>query len=203
MKNKQQNTKVNWDEIKMKVNFQNEAIEKGDILTPEEKRSILKSRAKALATEKQDEISKQDFIEIIEFRLGSENYAFETEYVREVYLLNNFTPIPGLPAFVVGIVNIRGQILSIIDLKSLFNLPLAGLGELNKIIILKNENMEFGVLADIIIGTHSVSLSSLNKSYAKMPGIGAEYLKGVSSEHLIILNAESILEDEKIIINQL
>lgn len=187
----------------MKVNFQNEAIEKGEILTPEEKRSILKSRAQALAIESHDEITKQDFIEIIEFRLGSENYAFETKYVREVYLLNNFTPLPGLPAFVVGIVNIRGQILSIIDLKSLFNLPLAGLGELNKIIILKNENMKFGVLADIIIGTHSISLSSLNKSYTKMPGIGAEYLKGVSIEHLIILNAKSILEDEKIIINQL
>ena len=185
------------DKIKLQ-----EVLSVNEVASPELKRKILRARAKALALEVKDESAQQECIEIIEFRLGSETYAVETEFVREVYLLNNFTPLPGLPDFILGIINIRGQIISIVDLKKLFNLPANGLGELNKIIVLQNEKMEFGILADLILGTRSIQLTSVQTSYTSMPGISSEYLKGVTSDHLIILNAKNILEDKKILINQ-
>lgn len=197
-----QKTTTDWDEIKSKVNSLEESLNKKLVLTPEEKHAVLRKRAQSIAQQSTDDTSDQEHIEVIEFRLGVETYALETEYVREVYLLSNYTPLPGLPDFILGITNIRGQIISIIDLKKLFNLPSKGIGELNKIIVVQNEKMEFGILSDIILGTYSIPLSAITSSYTNMTGIGAEYLKGVSSDHIIVIDAMAILNDEKNIINQ-
>jgi purine-binding chemotaxis protein CheW len=197
-----QKTKVNWDEIKRKVTLLQEALTQKVTMPPEEKRSILKTRAQTLALEKKDETVQKEFIEIIGFSLAPETYGIETAFVREVYPLKNYSILPGVPAFVLGIINVRGQIVSVIDLKKFFNLPEKGLGQLNKVIIIRNERMEFGILADVIHGTHSISPESIQTSLPIISGIGSEYLKGVTGEHLIILDAKKILEDEKMIVNQ-
>ena len=195
-------SKADWNKIKSSVTFLQEALDQKVIISPKEKRSILKARAQALALERKDETDKQDLIEIIEFSLAAETYGIETAFVREVYPLKDYTTLPGVPAFVLGIINVRGEIVSVIDLKKFFNLPEKGLGELNKVIIIKNEQMEFGILADIIHGVNSVSPDAIQTSLSSISDIGSEYLKGVTKEHLIILDAKKILEDEKIIINQ-
>ncbi len=195
-------TKVDWNGIKTKVNFLQENLDQKTILLEVERNSILKARAQALAVEIIDESAQKEFIEIMEFSLASETYGIETAFIREVYPLKDFSPLPGTPSFVLGIVNVRGQIISVIDLKRFFNLPEKGLGELNKIIIVRNERMEFGILADVIQGTRSVSLDTIQSSPVSTIEIGSGYLRGVTSDHTIILDAEKILEDEKIIIHQ-
>jgi purine-binding chemotaxis protein CheW len=167
------------------------------------KDSILKARARALAKEPEQAVAARSFMEIIEFRLASETYGIESSFVREVYQLKDFTPLPGVPSFVLGIVNVHGQILSVVDLKKFFNLPDKGLGEFNKVIILHNVCMEFGILADAVLGTQSVPLDAIQAPPVTVTGIGAEYLKGITGEHVIVLDAEKILTDEKIIVNEL
>jgi len=195
-------TKVDWDIIKDKIATLQEALSQKNVVLPEDKRAILKARAQKLAIEKKDETAWQEFIEVVEFRLASETYGIETSFVREVYPLTDYTVLPGVPAFVIGIVNVRGQIISVIDLKKFFHLPEKGIGELNKVIIIQNEKMVFGILADVILGSHSVPIETLQTNLPKISGISGEYLKGISSNHLIILDAGKILIDEKIIVNQ-
>jgi purine-binding chemotaxis protein CheW len=195
-------TKIDWDEIKSKVASLQEVIEQKKILLPEEKRSLLKKRAQALALRENDETGQQECIEIIVFRLAYETYGIETAFVREVYPLKDMTTLPGTPSFVIGIINVRGQIVSVVDLKKFFNLPEKGLGELNKVIIMCNERMEFGILADVVEGTQSVALEEIMAVPPSVIGIGKKYLKGVTKEHIVLLEAESILNDEKIIVNE-
>lgn len=196
-KDKSNPTIVNWDEIRNKVNsVLNENLSQDEIL------SILKERAQALSAEKNNDINKKEYIEIIEFSLASETYGIETKFIREVFPLKNYTSLPGLPPFVLGIMNVRGQIISVIDLKKFFNLPEKGLGDLNKVIIIKNERMEFGILADIIIGTLSVSTDSIQNSPISENELGSTYIKGATAGHIIILDTVKILEDEKNIIHQ-
>ncbi|MDP2038076.1 MAG: chemotaxis protein CheW, partial [Ignavibacteria bacterium] len=76
------------------------------------------------------------------------------------------------------------------------------LGELNKVIIIRNQKMEFGILADIILGTRSVPLDDIQSSPVSANGIGKEYLKGIINDHTIILDAAKILGDGNIIVNQ-
>jgi purine-binding chemotaxis protein CheW len=164
-------------------------------------RTLLKIRAAALAKESDKKLLTSDSFEIIKFRLAAETYGIDTTFVREVYPLKDFTPLPGVPSFILGIVNVRGQILPIVDLKKFFNLPEKGLGELNKVIILFDKEMEFGILADIVNGTKEISVEEVLPVPSTVIGIGEKYLKGVTKDNIIILSAENLLSDKSIIIN--
>jgi len=179
-----------------------EALARGVAPSPEEQRSILKSRARSLAQEPKQAHAAGDSLDVTKFRLASETYAIESAFVREVYPLKDFTPLPGAPPFVLGIVNVRGQILSVVDLKKFFNLPDKGIGELNKVIIIRDDRMEFGILADVVLGTVSIPLEAIQPPLATVTGIGAEFLKGVTGERVILLDAGKILGDESIIIHE-
>jgi purine-binding chemotaxis protein CheW len=165
-------------------------------------RAVLSARARVLAQEPDPAIRAQAFLDVVAFRLASETYALEATYIREVFPMKDFTPLPGLPPFVLGIVNVHGQILSVIDLKKFFQLPEKGLGQLNQLIILGNEAMTFGILADEIFGLGSLALDALSTPPLTVSGIGAEYLRGVTAERVILLDAGRILGDEKIIVQQ-
>lgn len=165
-------------------------------------RSILEARARALAVEEEQAVAGREFVDVIEFRLAAETYGIESAFVREVYPLDDFTPLPGAPSFVFGIVNVRGRILSIVDLKRFFNLPEKGLGQLNKLVIVRNDRMEFGILVDAILGARSIPLDTVRPAPPTVTGIGAEYLRGVTADQSILLDAENILNDPKIIVHQ-
>lgn len=193
---------VNWEEIKNKVNSVHDSLNQNVDVRKQEMKAILKARAEALAEKTEDDFGYFKHIELIVFQLATETYGIETDFVREVYPLKNFTKLPGVPDFVLGIINVRGQIISVIDLKKFFHLPEIGLGELNKVIIIRDAQMEFGVLADRILGSQSIPAETLQTSMSNAPGVGPEYLKGITKDHLIVLDAKKMLEDEKIIVNQ-
>lgn len=194
--------KVDWIEINRKVNSLEESLNNLSNISPEEKRSVLKKRAKALAVEKTEELARNEYIDIVKFSLASEIYGIEKRYIREVHSLIDFTVLPGVPPFVLGIINVRGQIISVIDLKKFFNLPEKGIGELNKVIIINNERIEFGILADIVHGSFSIAIHDIQTIPDPSSGIGAGYLRGVTNDHSIILDAETILADKGIVIHQ-
>lgn len=192
---------IDWSEIHDRVESARQALAQGAALSPQERRAILRTRARALAREPQQVVSAQEFLEIIEFRLASETYGIESAFIREVYPLKDITPLPGVPPFVLGIVNVRGQILSVVDLKKFFDLPEKGLGQLNKLIILRNEQMEFGILADEVLGARAIALEAIQATPPTVSEIGAEYLRGVTAECVIILDGQKILGNEKIIVH--
>ncbi len=193
---------INWGEIHQRVETARRALDQGAVRSAAESRTILRARARALAQEPKQASAATAFLEIVEFSLASETYGLESAFVREVYPLKEFTPIPGVPAFVLGIVNVRGQILSVIDLKKFFDLPEKGLGQLNKLIILRNEQMELGILADDILGARSIELEALQAAPATVAAIGTDYLRGVTAERVVILDAEKLLNDPHIVVQQ-
>ena len=139
-------------------------------------------------------------ISVIEFNLGYEKYAIEFSFVREVCPLKELTPLPGTQPFVMGIINVRGQIVSIIDLKKFFDLPEKGLTDLNKVIVLDNNIMTFGLLVDAVYNVHRISLQDLQPSLPTLTGIRQQYLQGVTSDRLIVLDAARILADPMVTI---
>lgn len=163
--------------------------------------NILSERARKIAGKKGPENqSGEETISVVEFLLTPERYAFEEKYVSEVLFLRDITSVPGTPLFVMGVINLRGRILSIINFKRLFNLKERGLTELNKVIVLRNDNMEFGVIADSITGNKSILLNTLSKPQLTFENNGAGYISGVTPDGLILLNAMSLLSSKQIII---
>ena len=193
---------INWKEIRSRLELANTEFERGFQPTDEERDRILKERAKIYSHELEAKEEEVQYVEVLEFLLAHEMYGVELKYVREVYPLKELTPIPEIPAFVLGIVNVRGEILSVIDIKKFFDLPEKGLTDLNRVIILHSDDMEFGILADSIIGVRNILLSEIQTSLPTLTGIREEYLKGVTKEREIILDAGKLLSDKSIIVNE-
>lgn len=193
---------IDWREIERRMEALRAAIEHAWAPAPEEVKRILKTRAQALARAPEAAEAADSYIEVVEFTLAHERYAIESHCVREVYPLDNLTPLPCTPAFVLGIINVRGEILSVIDIKKFFDLPEKGLTDLNKVVVLQSGDMAFGMLADSIIGARRISITNVQPSLPTLTGIRAEYLRGVTPECSIILDAEKLLADEKIVVRE-
>lgn len=193
--------KIDWDEIRHRLEAADAAHEKGFSPGPQETREILKARAEVLAR-MQAETETEGLVEIVEFQLANEYYAIASCYIREVYPIKDYTPLPGTPPFVLGLINVRGQIVSVIDIRKFFDLPEKGIGDLNKVIIIHDDKMEFGVLADSIVGVRNIALNEIQPPPPTLTGIREEYLMGVTRERTVVLDAARLLSDKNIVVHE-
>jgi purine-binding chemotaxis protein CheW len=194
---------MDWVGLHRRLDASQEALNRRLSPSREEKQKILRARARSLAESGKKEAPSPDLLlEVVEFVLGTEHYAIESSHIREIFTLSEFTPLPCTPAFVLGLVNVRGQILSIINIKKLFDLPEKGLTELNKVIIVHARHMELGILADAVLGVRPIALEELHPALPTLTGIRAEYLKGITKGPLVVLDVEKMLADEKILVDE-
>lgn len=199
---KKKSAPIDWHEVKQRLEVARVAIERAWAPSPEETRRILQTRARALGRAPEPMETAGERIEVVEFLLAQERYAIESRYVRDVYPLEHLTPLPCTPAFVLGIVNLRGEIVSVIDIKKFFELPEKGLTDLNKVIVLESGAMRFGILADVIFGVHHISTNDIQPSLPTLTDIRADYLKGVTPQRTVVLDAEALLADQNIIVQE-
>jgi purine-binding chemotaxis protein CheW len=163
---------------------------------------ILRARAHILARSPRPAPAADTMLELLEFRLASERYALETRHVQDVHPLRELTPLPCTPPFILGIVNVRGRVLPVLDLKKFFDLPERGLTDLHRMILVRGNGLELGLLADVIVGIRSVPADSLQTSLPTLCGIRADYLKGIGADRLVVLDFDRILSDPKIIVHE-
>ena len=191
-----------WNTIHQRLAVSAAAAERGFKPTPEERDRILRRRAELLAKPVDDCQSVDDRLEVLEFLIADEKYGVESRYVGEVYALKDVTPLPCTPEFVLGIINVRGQILSVIDLRAVFEMTRADTPASSKIITLRTDEMELAIQADAISGIRSVSVTEIDQSPATITGVRAEYLKGVTPSYVALLDVPRILSDKRIIVHE-
>lgn len=158
---------------------------------PESPANILKVRARKLALEEALP-DYTDHLSVLAFRLGKESYGIELQHIGGVHLLKGLAYIPGAPDFILGIINMRGRIMSVVDLKIIFNLDDETPGN-RMVITIENADMEFCLAADEIIGVHQVPTGIITASLPTLTGIRSEYLLGVSGDGMVILDGKKLL----------
>lgn len=171
-------------------------------LSQSEKKAILKKRAEKLA-ESVSVTEVLNEIEVIEFSLSGETYAISTSFLKEVFHMKEITPVPLTPAFVKGIINLRGNIISVLDLKVIFELANGTISNYDRLIILQDGDMTFAVLADEIKGIKKLSLENSTKDLADLNAVRQKYLKAVTSQRVVILDGSKLLNDKSLIINDI
>lgn len=165
-------------------------------------KAILRERARLLALQTRTNETQSEGTEMVEFVLSGENYAFASTAIREIYPVKEITPLPCTPPFVAGIINLRGQILSVLDLKQLFGLPRNTQSVSNRVLIIGSQEMEIGVIADEVLGVRMVALDDVQALPSTLSGVRSDYIEGVTTDRLILLDAQRLLHDEKIIVNE-
>jgi purine-binding chemotaxis protein CheW len=186
---------IDWDAIHGRLERSAAALREKIAPNPEERKRILKERAMVLAREPGTSRTDRPALDLVEFLLAYERYAIESTWVREIYPLKEITPLPGTPHFISGIINVRGQIVSVVDLKKFFDLPARGLTDLNKVILVSDGSMEFGLLADAVPGMCRIPLEEIQPGLPTLTGVRAEYLRGVTADRLVILDVAKLLAD--------
>ncbi|MCK5679580.1 purine-binding chemotaxis protein CheW [bacterium] len=180
-----------------------EAFSKKIEMTPEKVQEILKERAHKIRSAGSYE-DQGELIEILEFVLGKDRYAFPLQWVGEVCRADEITEIPGTPAFVKGVVNVRSRIYSVIDLNTLLGLALdsrvSSESADDLLLILTSKEMEFAVCIDSLEGVRSLPLKCIQTSLSTLEGAQAAYFKGVTSDRLVLLDAEKLLSDKNMVI---
>ena len=171
-------------------------------MSTEQTKKILMDRAKVLAHEDKDETARGESIRVVEFRLSNERYAIESVSIREVLPLKELTVVPCTPPYILGIINVRGQILSIIDLRIFFELPREAATSATKIIVLSSNEMELGIVADEVTGARSISLDQVHVGLPTLTGIREIYLRGVVGNDLVFLDAAKLLADKLIVVDE-
>lgn len=164
---------------------------------------ILRQRAASLAQEsiQQDRQESTEGIHALTFTIAGGSYAFDIAHVTQVYPLSPMTSIPGLPGHVVGIVAIEGEVLSVLDLRSLFNLPISHIGDPTAIIVIAGNDMQFGVLAEELTGINWIPNDAVDSGVTTLSGNQKLYLQGVSADRTGILDAAKLLADQTLIVD--
>ena len=140
---------------------------------------------------------KEETLQIIVFRLSREWYGVEIRKVKEVIRVTKITYLPSSPEYIVGIVNLRGNILSVTDLKRIFSLPHEELTVKTRIIAVELGILETGLLVDEVIESIEVPLSKIEPSLLTLPSEGAKYIEGqckVDNKLIALVSVQKVLE---------
>ena len=156
---------------------------------------ILRMRALSLAKREDVDAADEPQMTVVEFRLDDETYALEAQYVSEVFTLRELTPVPGTPPFVIGIVNVRGEIISINDLRQLLGLRPAETSQLRKVVVLQDDHMRFGIAVDSLDGACRIPVRELQPPPTITTGTQREYVKGVTTDNIFVLGGDRLLQD--------
>ena len=139
-------------------------------------------------------------LKLVGFYLGEEEYAVDILRIKEIKLMQEITNVPKAPSFVEGVINLRGDIVPIIDLKKKLSLGSAVINEETKIIVVEIENKMVGMIVDEVSEVIEIEDTNMAPPPPIIAGIEGEYLKGVGrlkDKLLILLDITKILTTEE------
>lgn len=140
-------------------------------------------------------------VKVIVFRLKDEEYGVEVSQVKSIEKLEHITRVPRTPKFVKGVINLRGVVTPIIDLRSRFALDEETYSESTRIIIVAVSELEVGLIVDAANDVIDIPVSSIEPPPEVVGGVEAAYLRGVAKLEkrlLILLNLDKVLNTEEI-----
>ena len=138
--------------------------------------------------------------QLVTFRLKDETYGINVMQVQEVLRVTEIAPVPGAPGYVLGIINLRGNVVTVIDTRTRFGLPSTELEDASRIVIIESEQQVVGILVDSVAEVVELRQSEIDAA----PSIGNEessrYIQGVASRDddlLIVVDLNKLLSDEE------
>ncbi|MGF1680385.1 chemotaxis protein CheW [Photobacterium makurazakiensis] len=150
------------------------------------------------------EIQKEDgndqVLQWVTFQLEDETYGINVMQVREVLRYSEIAPVPGAPDYVLGIINLRGNVVTVIDTRSRFGLMQGEISDNTRIVIIEAEKQVIGILVDSVAEVVYLRSSEIDSTPSVGTEESAKFIQGVSNrdgELLILVDLNKLLSDDE------
>ncbi len=171
-------------------------------LPADEVARILQNRARALAKPLEEPSAPGETLDLLVFGLAAERYGIDAAQVLEVVQLPELVPVPCTPPVVLGVVNHRGRVLAILDLRRLFDLAGHEPSKASHAVIVEVAGMTFGVFSDAVEGLVRVGAHEIGPPPASLTGVRQAFIRGVTGEMVAVLDLEAFARDPRITVNE-
>lgn len=128
-------------------------------------------------------------IQVVVFRLGQEEYAVDVLSVQEINRLLNITRVPHTEEYIEGVLNLRGNIIPVINLHTRFDIEECGQQEDKRIIVFAMDDTKAGIIVDEVLEVLRINVDNIEKTVSIYDSVDANYIKGIAkvNERLLIL----------------
>lgn len=147
-----------------------------------------------------DAVDTDEVLQWVTFKLETETYGINVMQVQEVLRYTEIAPVPGAPMYVLGIINLRGNVVTVIDTRSRFGLESTEVTDNTRIVIIEAEKQVIGIMVDSVAEVVYLKASEIDVA----PNVGndesAKFIQGVSNrdgELLILVDLNKLLSDEE------
>jgi purine-binding chemotaxis protein CheW len=127
--------------------------------------------------------------QLVIFQMGAELYGVDISRVHEIIRLQAITRVPRAPSFVEGVINLRGKVIPVVDLRRRFGLPMADHTRASRIVVVEVGDQVVGIIVDGVSEVLRVNTATIEPPSPVVAGIDSEYLQGIAKlpERLVIL----------------
>ena len=161
---------------------------------------ILHARARALARTAERETLEKSVVLLL-CRLGEQRYAMPLVKVVEIQPLGAFAHVPGTPAFIKGVINVRGQIFTVVDLAVFFGIRADEKGQTGQsILIVGDAGNHLGLLVDEVLGIAHYHPGEIHSLKLNLPNVKSDYISGSTADAVAVLNLDELLSDRKMLV---
>jgi len=192
---------IDWDRTYARLEEVRRTLDASGNLPPDEVTRVLRARAQALAKPLDEAPTRAEARELLVFSLAVERYGIEAAHILEVVPVMELTPVPCTPPFVLGVMNHRGRILPVLDLRRLFELGGQGVPAGGRVAAVEAGGMTFGVFAEAVIGTVTVGAHQVAPPPVVLTGDRQALIEGVTGEMVAVLDLEALARDPRIVVN--
>ncbi|MEX1221949.1 MAG: chemotaxis protein CheW [Idiomarina sp.] len=144
--------------------------------------------------------ANDEVLQWVTFRLEEETYGINVMQVQEVLRYSEIAPVPGAPDYVLGIINLRGNVVTVIDTRTRFGLSTTEVTDSTRVVIIEADKQVIGIMVDSVAEVVYLKKSDIDSA----PNVGTEesakFIQGVSNregELLILVDLNKLLNDEE------
>lgn len=138
--------------------------------------------------------------QLVVFQLAGETYGVNIGSVHEIIRMQEITKVPRTPDFVEGVINLRGRIIPVIDLRKRFYLPLQEKTQSSRIIVIEMDSVTVGMIVDSVSEVIRLPLNEIEPAPPMVGGVDATYLRGVGKREkglIVLLDLNQVLKGEE------
>jgi purine-binding chemotaxis protein CheW len=184
---------IDWEDVKQRLRQSQQVLEDAARIDDIHLEAVYGQRAAELAARGSQRTETDTRLRALVVVVGVERYGIELTAVAEVSPLTNWTPVPGAPPELLGVINLHGELHSVLDLSHLLGLPQSPGPVSGYVVLVRQGVLRLGLRVDRVEKVELISPDTLADFDERAAALSAPYLRGVSPGKVIVLDIDKLL----------